>query len=494
MVVPLTAYGLLSWFSRYASDDYCTASITVTQGFFDAQVYWYRAWSGRYTFTALVSLLELFGSRVTQVMPALGMLVWIGVTTWACLPVACLAGWRFPRLASLVIAEVVVFSTLAAAPNIGQSFYMQAGLVTYTVPLVLVTLYAGWVLRTVIAADVRGPSLGAVAVSGVAMLLIGGLNETTASVYTAGLGLAGVFGVLRLRGSRRRTLLWLMVAGVAGSLVATLLMAVAPGTHIRITQEGDPGFSLARVPQAWGASVSLSIAVARRFEALSRPTFLFTLILPLALGWAVTSGRSGAPGRPGVLGVLGSVLMVVLIAAIGLGLMALSLFPSYVIQGYDPPARIQQISDYALVLALAAAGYVVGDLLRRLTHDWRLLPMARLAVGVGLILLTAVPLRESLYVFGQVPVEAAYAADWDRDDQVLRTAQPAADGVVKVAPLPPRWNWAFVDAGPGDFPNVCVARYYGLPAVVSSGPAPAWTGATEPGGRSPGVTGGVNGR
>jgi len=494
MLVPLSAYALLSWFSRYASDDYCTASITVTQGFFDAQVYWYRAWSGRYTFTAMVSVLELFGSWVTQVMPAIGMVVWLAVSTWACLPLARLAGWRHARLASFVIAEVLVFSTLAAAPNIGQSFYMQAGLVTYTVPLILVTLYGGWIVRAVLTADRRWPSPLAIAASALAMLLIGSLNETTATVYTAGLGLAGVFGLFRLRGDRRRTLVGLMVAGAAGSVVATVLMAIAPGTHIRITQEGDPGFSLSRVPLAWGASVTLAISVARRFEALSRPTFLFTFVLPLALGWACTGSRALAPGRRGGLAVLGAGLLVALLAVLGLCLMALSLFPSYVIQGYDPPARIQQISDYALVLALVSAGYVVGDLLGRLTTEWRLAPAARLAVGAGLVLIVVVPLRESLYIFGQVPVEAAYAADWDRDDQFLRTAQPTPDGVVQVAPLPPRWNWAFVDAGPGDFPNVCIARYYGLPAVVASGPAPAWTGATEPGGRSPGVTGGVNGR
>jgi hypothetical protein len=380
-----------------------------------------------------------------------------------------------------------VFGTLASAPNIGQSFYMQAGLATYTLPLILVTIYAGWAIRRVLVADQRGPTLGLIAASGLAMLLIGGLSETTASVYTASLGLAGLYGLVRLRGGRRRVLLCLVISGLAGTVLATVLMGIAPGTALRLAQEDDPGFSLARVPLAWGASVNLAISVARRFEALSRPTFVFEFAVPLALGWLNTGSRTLGTGRRAVLAALGSGVLLVMICGVGLGLMALSLFPSYVIQGYDPPARIQQITDYALVLALVSAGYVVGDFVGRLTNELRLRPVARLAVGIGLGLLALVPVRESLYIYGQVPVEAAYAADWDRNDRLFRSAQPDAQGVVYAAPLPPRWNWAFIDEVPTDFPNACVARFYGLPAVAATGPAPVWTGATEPGGRSPGL-------
>jgi hypothetical protein len=491
LLVPLTAYGLLGWFSRYASDDYCTAGITATQGFLNAQAYWYVVWSGRYTFTAVVSALEVLGSWVVPVLPAVTLVVWLGVTMWAFLPVACLAGWREKRLASFVLAEVLVFGTLVAAPNIGQSFYMQAGMATYTLPLILIALYAGWVVRKVLAVDRSAPSIPMIVSSGLAMLVIGGLNETTASLYTACLGLAGLLGLLGLRGARRRILVSLMVAGVVGLLAATVLMAIAPGTKMRLAQEGDPGFSLARVPLAWGVSVSLAVAVARRFEALSRPEFVFAFVLPLALGWYGAPNRAFASASQTAQAVLRAGVVAVSIGAVGLGLMALSLFPSYVVQGFDPPARIQQITDFVLVLALAGAGVTAGHVLGRWSSTWRLLSTVRLGVGVALGVLALVPLRDALSIASQVPVEAAYAAAWDRDDQLLRAAaQGETSGPVIAAPLPPRWDWSFIDQGPNDFPNVCVARYYGLPAVVASGPAPPWTGATEPGGRAPGAPSG----
>ncbi len=89
LLIPLAGYALLGWFSRYASDDYCTASITVTSGFFAAQEYWYRAWSGRYTFTAIVSAFDVLGSGVVRILPA-GSLV-AQLTAWR-RPLACSSG------------------------------------------------------------------------------------------------------------------------------------------------------------------------------------------------------------------------------------------------------------------------------------------------------------------------------------------------------------------------------------------------------------------
>jgi hypothetical protein len=260
---------------------------------------------------------------------------------------------------------------------------------------------------------------------------------------------------------------------------------------MRLAQEGDPGFSLSRVPLAWGASTGLAWAIARRFEALSRPEFVFAFVLPLALGWYGAPNRAFVSAGQTARAVLGSGALVIVIGAVAVGLMALSLFPSYVVQGFDPPARIQQITDFVLVVGLACGGYASGYVLGRWTTAWRQVARVQLGVGVALAVLMVAPLRDALSVASQVPVEAAYAAAWDRDDQLLRTAaRGETNGPVIAAPLPPRWDWSFIDQGPNDFPNVCVARYYGLSAVVASGPAPVWTGATEPGGRAPGAPSG----
>jgi hypothetical protein len=125
--------------------------------------------------------------------------------------------------------------------------------------------------------------------------------------------------------------------------------------------------------------------------------------------------------------------------------------------------------------------------LSRAISRWRVVGVARWVVMIGLGAGALAPLTEALNTLGQAPVEAAYAAEWDRDDQVMRIARADSPPVAVVAPLPPRWGWAFVGTRPGGFPNGCVARYYGLQQVVASGPAAAWKGAPEKGGKPPGA-------
>ena len=45
LALPLAVFAATGWFTRYASDDYCTAGIVLERGFFGAQEYWYTSWS-----------------------------------------------------------------------------------------------------------------------------------------------------------------------------------------------------------------------------------------------------------------------------------------------------------------------------------------------------------------------------------------------------------------------------------------------------------------
>ena len=481
LAVPLAAHAYVGWFSRYTGDDFCTASVAVSQGFLSAQTYWYGAWSGRFTFTALDTALELGGAWTPRVLPALAAVAWVAAGTWAALPVARHRLWPNPLLASFVVAELVAFASLSAAPNVGQSFYWQTGLLTYTLPLILATLFVGWVVRRVLRADGR-VSAWAMAASGIASFVIGGLSESSLMLDTVALSLGLVVGVAMLRGPRRNVVVGLLGPALLGSLLAGGVMLLAPGTRVRASQEQDPTVDLARAVLAVRASLSLAVWILRRFEVLSRSTFIFILLTCGALGfvaWRPLSAPRGAQWRR-------IAVLILLVALTGFGLEALSLFPVYLVQGFDPPGRVQLLADFVLVVALGICAYWSGGLLRQAISPWRVMGPSVAVVMVGLGCLAFVPLAEALNTFRQVPVEAAYAAEWDGDDLSLRVAKADSPAGVAVTPLPARWGWAFVDTRPDAFPNGCVARYYGLGQVVASGPAPVWAGAPEKGANAPG--------
>jgi hypothetical protein len=162
-----------------------------------------------------------------------------------------------------------------------------------------------------------------------------------------------------------------------------------------------------------------------------------------------------------------TVLQVSLTLAGGALITLATFFPSYWVLGFDPPARIQIVSQWALVCTLMLSAYWAGRLLGHI----RLTDLLRFAVRPATVLavlgLTAVPVMAATREASNVPSAAAYAGEWDRNDSRLRAAREQALSEVTVPALPAWWGWDWVGPRPDDFPNRCVARYYGLEVVRS---------------------------
>src|SRR5260221_14491576 len=121
MGLPLVVYAWIGSFSRYTADDYCWAGVLRTEGFFGAQVLWYTAYSPRYAFTFLVNLVELAGPAIVPALPALAIVVWVGVLTWS------LCQFDLARVHAFILAELAALATFQTAPDLPQSLYWQTG-------------------------------------------------------------------------------------------------------------------------------------------------------------------------------------------------------------------------------------------------------------------------------------------------------------------------------------------------------------------------------
>src|SRR5207237_8201789 len=213
------------------------ADMVFARGYIGAQQYWYSAWSGRFTFTAVVSALELIGAGTVQVLPAVAVAAAVAAGTWALLPVARHSGWPHPWLVTLALAELVVFAVTVSAPYVGQSLLWQTGLLTYVLPLILFAVYAGLVLRRALSWSPSTSSWVLACCAGL-LCLAGGLSETTLAVQMAGLLFALLISLATTRGERRRALTAMLVAGIVGSLLATVFVGLAPGTKGRVLSGG----------------------------------------------------------------------------------------------------------------------------------------------------------------------------------------------------------------------------------------------------------------
>ncbi|HYY88860.1 MAG TPA: hypothetical protein VFA49_08690, partial [Chloroflexota bacterium] len=211
LLLPLLVYGWTGGFSRYAADDYCWAGILNLQGVVQAQVHYYTGYSPRYTFTLLVTLAELVGPGIVPWLPAAAICGWLAALIWTLRQLLPSAGVPTPAVLALLIA----FATFQTTPDRAQSLYWQTGMLTYVLPLVLATLYVGWV-----AASTRSGAGWRVAVSAVLTFAAGGLSETYLIPQNVALTLAAVLCLVACRNPVGRAALPYVLAGLLGGVVA----------------------------------------------------------------------------------------------------------------------------------------------------------------------------------------------------------------------------------------------------------------------------------
>jgi Family of unknown function (DUF6056) len=467
LLLPLLVYASIGVYTRYAADDYCTAGVLRTQGLLGAQAWWYVGFSPRYAFSFLVSVLELFGLAIVPVLPALAMLVWWLALAWTLTRFATL----LPRLGSLVVAgvlaEVVVFATLSTTPDLAQSLYWQTGMLTYLFPLVLLTLYVGWVQTRVTRVVLRGlpdsPAagphatkrsrvgrVGSLAVSAAVPFVAGGLSET----YLAAQGLAlflALAACLVLRTPPARAARPHLAVGWLASVVALAIIQVSPTVAMR--EHGlQPPLGLAIQAAAntgWFFTV--------RFLRHALPTVLLCLAAPTLLGVEYKLDSPGALVRPLVVG-----------AAATLVLVMGCFFPAFFAQGGDPPARSLIVPDFVLVAFFVCVGVGLAPLARR-----RPLALPRPAlVAIATLLLALVPLAAAAQTLPEREPAARYAQRWDALDQQIRAARAAGRTDLVVPQLPRALGEPFVTTNPKDWFNQCVARYYDLDSIMADAPPP----------------------
>ena len=457
LAAPLVALAIGGLFSRYAADDYCTASQVQMAGFVEAQSRLYVGWSGRFAATLLVTLVELIGPAVVPVLPSVALFGWLLATTWAIHEILNVLGRRVTLLASVLLATLVIFAALQTTADVAQVLYWQTGMLTYLAPLVLATVYVGWVAHVARTGTVRWPV--AAGVSFALTFIAGGTSETFAAAQVTALVCASAiaYGVdpHRARGKVQASLF----VGLVGATLALLILAVAPGNSVR---------------QETGAQTPLSLALPRALEFTQgwlRLTFARPHAAVLLLLVGVPAAINAATQRPSPTQPRWLMLSLGILAA-ALALIACML-PAFYALGSNPPGRAQVVPQYVLVCSVAALGWFVGE-----ATASTLAPILRASRTVGwvaagglVVLLVIGPLVMARDVLVQIPTARAYAAAWDQLDNEVRAERHQGMQDVTVRTLASTGmvqNLDFVGPNRNDWFNACVARYYDLNTIAST--------------------------
>ena len=421
--LPLAVYAFIGTYSRYTADDFCWAGVLRTEGFFNAQTYWYVGFSPRYAFTFLVSLAELPGPATVPLSPAAAIIVALGVATWT------FRQFGVGGMHAFLLAEVATLATLQTAPDLSQSLYWQTGMLTYILPLVLATFLIGWIRQ-------GRKTWWAYVVSGLVAFIAGGLSETYLIPQNVAITL---LLLVFLALARRDPRAFHLAAALAGGVLALAVIVSAPSTASRV---GESPANL------W---LAMSAAIATASIQILRLLRYFPLTILLSFGVAtLTDTRHMAIERR-------HVVLATLLVALTL---PFCYFPSFYAQNGNPPARSLIVPGsilitYIIFLGVAAQRVVVE----------RLTPLRRTAFIAALAL---IPLGIAAVTLPEQPNAAHYAALFDAEEQHIRSIRAAGQTDLIVPPLPPNLGENFVTSVPRDWFNVCVARYYDVRSIAAA--------------------------
>jgi hypothetical protein len=477
--IPMAAYTYMGSFMRIIGDDYCYAAVLRQFGFWMTQWQSFVAISGyngnRYSLNLFSALVGLFGPKANAVLPGLALLAWLAGLVWTWRNGTRLANLCTLPLSRLLVAEVLVFFTLLQAPDLDQALYWRTGMLTYLAPVIIGSILLGLILWQANHPRVQVTLLGA---TFLLALISAGFSEVGAVAHITGLTCLLAWGGYEAWRNGRMVppnsapsarLIVPACCALAGSLVALLLLAISPSTHLRM-QAMSPHASLLSTVQIalYSARIFIVSVTIKRMMLSNLLLFCFALASGvLQADWAARSGNprlilSAGRWLLGLAGIVTTCLLIVI---------ACMLPNAYVQSGY-PELRALIIPRFVLVASTAGSGWLIGWFIHsRLARRPRLVSQAA-SLLAGLILATAVlsPIHATSPILSRVPLFTKWAHLWDQRDQEIRYAASYNQGSLQVMELDhiiPRVGELQV----GSWYTHCADQYYDIQIVPN---LPGW--------------------
>jgi len=391
-------------------------------------------------------------------------------------------GWGASRsLLAGAGASVVIVTTLAVTPTIGQSFYWVIVAPSYVIPFAVFPLLLMWsVCPTGQGNSWTSSRIWLLVSTGIAFVLAG-FSETFSLLQVTLLS-ATVVGFIfwsgRAEGLKRKSVLRLEFA-LAGAVLGLVALVLAPGNEVRWNSMNipRPGAFKALYQSFlyvgwWG--VTLVVLTPRLFF------LVWLFFFALTLGWG--GFGSSAPGASWNAKRWASMAFAGPVATAAF--VWVGVYPGAYVGGWGPPLRTLIIPTFVLVCGLGLTGFATGRWFAASEMGekaWWGATSKRLPAAVAasaLILSAAFVVR----IGQKIPSHRAYATKFDAMDRSARRAKMEGLTRVVIEPLPSfdelgpfgpvRKQTQLDPIGPDStfWVNRAVSRYYGITVVTSGNP------------------------
>jgi hypothetical protein len=465
----LILYAYLGNFSRYYADDFCLTGGFLASGFWKSQVDLYTSWSPRFAGTFLLNLSEFFGRSSIQAWTALLVVLWVLALTWAIVQVSRATRLKVPAGLALLLAEALVFFTILKAPHQYQSIYWRVGLITYTLPLAFLAFLIGLIFNRIRKADPGHPAWGGSVACAALAYFAGGFSETYVTLQTGLLALAMVGVWLVIRSPSWRNTRMLVGAALFGSLLALLVVILAPGNAVRLSaMPARPHlFPLIRI--AVTNSITFIYIFLKDYAFQSIQVVLASLLIT----YAIYGRDKDLPKlRPS------SLTLALFLAPIVATLLILAVCtPSAYAESSYPEARVLIEARFIMVALTLIEGILIGMAFSQL-HQWAQEPAPRLLQSFAallFLLISLYPLYDARKTYTEIPLYKGRAAVWDAYNTLIRASLQQGVLDVNIEDSQATSSDEFsglmnLTPDSGNWVNRCAASFYGLDHLTVNEP------------------------
>jgi hypothetical protein len=453
----LILYCYLGTFSRFYADDFCMSGYVVRLGFWQAQWFQYTTWSNRFTGMFLLSLSDLLGTSFIKWWTSLAVIIWVIGLTWAMLKICRLLHMQMPKWMAVLISEWIILFSILLAPQVYQSLFWRIGLITYTVPLVLLSSLIGILIQGYLNLQESKKASGWIVLAGFIAFLGGGLSETYLVLQITILGLALLILLMVNNKEKLKFGLKPIGSGLIGSLLSMVIVLAAPGNAVR------------------QAAISVHPAILEVFKMIITNAVLFfyislksnafqMLLAALAPMIFVYFGgiRMSPPLRPS------SIILVALLSPIILFItLAAVMAPAAYAQSSYPDGRVLMDASFIVVIFMVVEGFLFGLILNQL-HDLAGEPVPvklQLLSAVFVLIIILYPIYDAYKSFRSIPEYRAYATGWDARDARIKAATLMGLDQIVESSLDAPGQLADINTDPHNWVNNCVAQFYDLASI-----------------------------
>ena len=454
-------YSHLGTYSRYIADDYCEAARFMESDSPIGMVierYMDGAWRGASRWSNLLfsGFSELLGDKSIQLTTSSMVVVWVLGLIWSIHELRKLIGIHWPNSMDWFLGAMLGVFSLMQAPNLFQTIFWRASLMSHFMPLVVGTLLcAFWIsqARISLSRPIPWPIYPFIFF---VTFIVAGFSEPPVTTMVTGLSLTMLAVWTWGAQSYKKRILTLLAWTFVSAFTALLAMVFSPASTNMVQEVTPTAFQI--LERSFRFSY---VFFADTLKTLPTPS-LISLLIPALLFWLYRQAAALELSQPQkrtiwIIFWAAPFVMWILVAA--------GFAPSVYGQNF-PVERARFLARSIMTAAIMLEGAMLG----LLAQDIRFKSARGLAQLTAVVLLFAAgfayPVRAAINIYKDSHDEySARAQAWDQRDAEIRLMIAQGETDLTIAQFDGIYNIKELDVRESYWVNKCAARFYGVNSI-----------------------------